>query len=88
MPAGSQRWTRMNGEHDILPISFHKPQNTYKSNDAADREEILEYFNKKFAFKPPEFGWNLPLETEMFKDDKWEVSFQTIGIGLNTEERN
>lgn len=63
----------MNGENDILPTSFQRAQNYHRSNDIADREEVLEYFNKKFTFKEPECGWNLPLETEMFKDDKWEV---------------
>ncbi|EEB15233.1 conserved hypothetical protein [Pediculus humanus corporis] len=55
-------------------MSFHhKNLTNHRSNDVADREEVLQYFNKKYTFKPPEFGWNLPLETEMFKEDKWEL---------------
>lgn len=63
----------MSSENDFLPNTFHKAQNNYRNNDAADREELLECFNKKFSFKPPEFGWTLPLETDMFKEEKWKV---------------
>ncbi|KAK6631820.1 hypothetical protein RUM43_013886 [Polyplax serrata] len=74
----------MNGENDILPTSFQRAQNFHRSNDIADREEVLEYFNKKFTFKEPECGWSLPLETEMFKDDKWEIEdFMKLKQTLN-----
>lgn len=62
----------MNSVGDCLPVSFQKGQ-SHLYNDDADREEIEEFFNKTFTFTPPELGWELPLEKEMYSTAKWKV---------------
>lgn len=66
------KWKRMNSDGDSLPVSFQRNHSNYRNNEA-DKEEVLEYFNKKFSFKPPVCGWSLPLESEMFTAEKWKL---------------
>lgn len=67
------RWKRMNScDGDSLPLSFQRNHTNHRNNEA-DREEVLDYFNKKFKFEPPACGWDLPLESEMYTADKWKI---------------
>jgi hypothetical protein len=67
------------GVYGDLPASFSGRSNrnyerlTRKEYEELEKE-VLDYFDKKFYFRPPLQNWKLPEPSKMFVADKWKVS--------------